>query len=100
VKIVTDTLSSITVNEAKALGIDLLPQIVIFGHDSYKDDSEIDSSTFIRNLKESTSLPKTAAPYHSLFYPILERLTTDDHQILIICPSSKLNRSVHTRKLF
>ena len=39
VKIITDTLSSITVEEAKALGIDLLPQIVIFGDESGKDDT-------------------------------------------------------------
>ena len=39
VKIITDTLSSITVEEAKALGIYLLPQIVIFGDESGKDDT-------------------------------------------------------------
>jgi len=91
VKIIADTLSSITVNEAKELGIDLIPQIIIFGDESFKDDKEIDSTTFIEKLKKSTTLPRTAAPYPSLYYPILDRLTAGDDEILIICPSSKMS---------
>ena len=91
VKIIADTLSSITVDEAKALGIDLLPQIVIFGEESYKDDTEIDSATFIQKLKASSTLPRTTAPYPSLYNPILDRLTSAGDEILIICPSSKMS---------
>ncbi len=91
VKIIADTLSSITVDEAKALGIDLLPQIVIFGEESYKDDTEIDSATFIQKLKASSTLPRTTAPYPSLYNPILDRLTSAEDEILIISPSSKMS---------
>ena len=91
VKIIADTLSSITVDEAKALGIDLLPQIVIFGEESYKDDTEIDSATFIQKLKASSTLPRTTAPYPSLYNPILDRLTSVEDEILIISPSSKMS---------
>ncbi|MCJ7519332.1 MAG: DegV family protein [Anaerolineaceae bacterium] len=91
VKIIADTLSSISVEEANQLGLAYLPQIVIFGEESYRDDSEIDSETFIERLKTSTILPKTTAPYPHLYQPILEELTKTKDEILIICPSSKVS---------
>lgn len=68
-----------------------LPQIVIFGEESYMDDSEIDSETFIERLKNSPVLPKTAAPYPHLYQPILEQLVKTGDEILIICPTSKMS---------
>ncbi len=91
VKIIADTLSSISVEEAKQLGLSYLPQIVIFGEESFRDDSEIDSETFIERLKSSTTLPKTTAPYPHLYQPILDDLTKNKAEILIICPSSKVS---------
>jgi DegV family protein with EDD domain len=91
VNIIADTLSSITVEEAKLLGIAYLPQIVIFGEESFRDDYEIDSETFIKRLKSSSTLPKTTAPYPHLYQPILENLSKNKNEILIICPSSKVS---------
>ena len=51
VKIIADTLSSISVEEAKQLGLYYLPQIVIFGDQSFRDDTEITPETFIERLK-------------------------------------------------
>jgi DegV family protein with EDD domain len=91
VRIISDTLSSIPVEEAKQFKLPLLPQIVIFGEESYKDDSEIDSETFIERLKRSSVLPKTAAPCPHLYQPILEHLVKTGDEILIICPTSKMS---------
>lgn len=91
VRIVADTLSSIPVEEAKQMKLPFLPQIVIFGEESYRDDSEIDSETFIERLKRSTVLPKTTAPYPHLYQPILEELVKTGDEILIICPTSKMS---------
>jgi len=91
VKIIADTLSSISVEEAKQLGLSYLPQIVIFGEESFRDDSEIDADTFIERLKTATTLPKTTAPYPHLYQPILDELTKAKAEILIICPSSKVS---------
>lgn len=91
IKIIADTLSSISVKEAEKLGIYYLPQIIIFGEKSYRDDSEIDSETFMTLLKSSPELPKTTAPYPHLYQPILEALARQNAEILIICPSSKIS---------
>jgi DegV family protein with EDD domain len=91
VKIIADTLSSIPVEEAKQLGLAYLPQIVIFGEESFRDDSEINSATFLERLKSSPILPKTTAPYPHLYQPILNEMTSNNDDILIICPSSKVS---------
>jgi len=91
VKIIADTLASISIEEAKQLGLYYLPQIVIFGDESYRDDTEITPETFIERLKSSPFLPKTTAPYPHLYQPILNELTKTKDEILIICPSSKVS---------
>ncbi len=91
VKIIADTLSSISVEEAKKLGLSYLPQIVIFGEESFRDDTEISPESFINRLKSSPVLPKTTAPYPHLYQPILSELVKTKSEILIICPSSKIS---------
>jgi DegV family protein with EDD domain len=101
VHIVADTLSSIPVEEAKRLKLPYLPQIIIFGEQSFKDDSEIDSSTFLQKLRTSKELPKTAAPYPSLYNPIFEELGKTKEPILVLCPPAGVSgtvRSVETAK--
>ena len=39
----------------------LVPQIVTFGEESYHDDKDLDTATFLSRLKASPALPKTAA---------------------------------------
>ncbi len=91
VRVIADTLSSIPVEEAKKMKLPFLPQIIIFGEESYRDDTEMDSEAFIKRLKKSSVLPKTAAPYPHLYQPILEDLVKTGDEILIICPTSKMS---------
>jgi DegV family protein with EDD domain len=96
VHIVADTLSSIPVNEAKRMKLPYLPQIIIFGEESFKDDSEIDSATFLSKLKTSKELPKTAAPYPILYNPIFEELIKTKEPILVICPPATVSGTVRS----
>ncbi len=91
IKIVADTLSCITVDEARLLDIPLLPQIIIFGEDSYRDDVEIDTTTFLEMLKKSKELPKTAAPAPALYQPIFEKIIQDGDTPMVICPTADLS---------
>lgn len=84
---ISDTLTSIGVDEACDLGIYLIPQIILFGEDCYKGDTEIDSSTFIKRLKSSSILPKTTAPNPTFNHPILQSLIDSEDEVFIICPN-------------
>lgn len=91
VSIFADTTSSIPVEEAKAMGIEYFPQIIIFGDESFRDDYELDSNTFLKKLVSSPTLPKTAAPPPSLYSPIFEKHLSAGNSIIVLTPSIKLS---------
>ncbi len=99
VQIVADTLSSIPVPRAKELGIPFLPQIVIFGNESYRDDSEMDSDLFLQKLKTSSQLPKTAAPPPELYKPIYEKLIAKNQPVVVVAPSAALSGTVRSAEV-
>jgi DegV family protein with EDD domain len=100
IKIIADTLSCIPLEQAHQLGIDYIPQIIEFGdHESYRDDTEIDSPTFLKKLQVAPSLPHTAAPPPALYTPIFERLSAEGHTILVICPSAQMSGTVRSAEV-
>jgi DegV family protein with EDD domain len=95
-KIVTDTLTGFPLEMMRARGIPVIPQIVIFGETSYRDDNEIDTDTFLQKLRASKVSPKTAAPPPQLYYPIFEAATKSGDTVLVIAPSAKLSGTVRS----
>ena len=91
VKIVADTTCSIPVKELEEMGVYVLPQIIVFGDDTYRDDTEIDHPTFLIKLKAASVLPKTAAPPPVLYNPIFEAEGKAGNSLVVICPSAELS---------
>ncbi|MEA4907928.1 MAG: DegV family protein [Chloroflexi bacterium] len=96
IQIIADTTSSIPVSKMQELGIFFVPQIIIFGEDSYRDDYEIDSATFVRRLRASVQLPKTAAPPPALYTPIYKQLAEAGDTMIVICPSAEVSGTVRS----
>lgn len=94
VTIVADTLSSIPPAVAVEMGIPYIPQIIIFGNESYKDDYEMDSAAFIERLRKSPELPKTAAPPPALYTPIFQKYANDGNTVIVVAPSADLSGTV------
>ena len=69
-KIIADTTCGLPLEELAAMGVDVIPQIIIFNDHPYRDDNEIDTPTFLAKLQEAKELPKTAAPPPALYEPI------------------------------
>ncbi|GAB4501250.1 MAG: DegV family protein [Anaerolineales bacterium] len=98
-RIVADTTSGLTPQHARQYGFDLLPQLVIFGEQTFRDDTELDTATFLSKLRSSSQLPKTAAPPHLLYHPIFEDARQKGQTVLVVAPSGKISgtiRSVET----
>jgi DegV family protein with EDD domain len=91
VKIVADTLSVIPTDEAARLGIAYLPQIIIFGDESYRDDTEMDTPLFLKKLRASPVLPKTAAPPPELYHPVYKEAIEAGESVIVVCPSTILS---------
>ena len=60
--VVADTTCGLPPHLMQERGIPLIPQVVTFGDQSFHDDKDLDTATFLAKLKASRSLPKTAAP--------------------------------------
>jgi len=91
IRIVTDTTSGLPRNVARELGIPILPQIIIFGDQSYRDDTEIDTATFLQKLRTSSTLPKTAAPPPALYTPIYKEYCDQGDTVIVITPSAEVS---------
>ncbi len=91
VKIVADTTAGLPREMLKLLGIPLIPQIVVFGEESYRDDTELDTAAFLVKLKASKELPKTAAPAPVLYNPIYAEAKQVGESVIVIAPSAKIS---------
>ena len=91
VTIFADTTSSIPLDQAKIMGIEYLPQIIIFGDTSYRDDTELNTASFLEKLTSSPTLPKTAAPPPALYLPLFKKHINNGNSIIVLTPSAKVS---------
>jgi DegV family protein with EDD domain len=96
VHIITDTLSGLPAETARRYNIPVIPQVIIFGTDSYLEGVEMDNATFMQRLKASRELPKTAAPPPELFAKEFQRLVPEGKPILCIHPSAEVSGTVRS----
>lgn len=94
--VVADTTCGLPRKLLKDRGIPLVPQIVTFGEESYHDDKDIDTATFLSKLKSSQALPKTAAPEPFLYYPIFEEARKRDRSVIVVAPTGKASGTVRS----
>ncbi len=91
IKVIADTTCGLPLEELAELGVDVIPQIIIFDGKPYRDDTEIDTPTFLSKLTEAKELPKTAAPPPALYEPLFEKYAQEGHSIVIPTPSTDLS---------
>ena len=91
VRIITDTTAGLPRELTAQLGIPVIPQNVIFGERTYRDDTELDTQTFLSLLKESKKLPKTAAPSPELYKPFFQQAADKGQAVVVITPSEKVS---------
>lgn len=94
--IVADTTCGLPRNILNERGIPYVPQVVIFGEDSYHDDEGLDTPTFLQKLKAAPVLPKTAAPEPPLYFPIFEDAKKRGESVVVVAPTSKASGTVRS----
>ena len=94
--IVADTTCGLPHELLEKRGIPVIPQIVMFGEESYHDDKEFDTTVFLQKLKASPTLPKTAAPEPSLYFPIFDEAKKKGESVVVVAPTSKASGTVRS----
>jgi DegV family protein with EDD domain len=94
--IVADTTCGLPRDLLAQRGITLIPQVVMFGENSYHDDKELDTASFLEKLKASKQLPKTAAPEPPLYYPIFEEAKRKGESVIVVAPTGRASGTVRS----
>ncbi len=87
--IVADTTCGLPYKLLAEREIPVIPQIVMFGEESYHDDKDFDTAVFLQKLKASPRLPKTAAPEPSLYFPVFEEAQRKGESVVVVAPTGK-----------
>lgn len=94
--IVADTTCGLPRDLLAQRGIALIPQIVMFGDESFHDDRDLDTASFLQKLKAAKMLPKTAAPEPPLYYPIFEEAQRTGESVVVVAPTGKASGTVRS----
>lgn len=99
VRIITDTTASLPSTVAQRYQVPIIPQIINFGSESFREGVDLDTETFVRKLRTGRVLPKTAAPPPQAFCQVFEQLARTGETIICLHPSSEVSGTVRSARL-
>ena len=91
IKFVIDSSSDITKEEAKKLGITMIPMVIGFGEEEYYDGDTLLPKEFYDKLVNAPVHPKTSQITAFRFEKIFEELTANGDEVIAIVLSSGLS---------
>ncbi len=96
VKIVTDSVSDIPIDVVKELGITVIPVLVRFGEELYRDGIDLTTDQFYDWLVQSQFLPSTSVPAPATFAETYDRLAEETDEIIVITVTARLSGIYNT----
>jgi fatty acid kinase fatty acid binding subunit len=96
IRIVTDTTAVLSPEYLAAHHVENVPQIILFGEESFQEDYELSYSEFVRRLRASPQLPKTAAPPPGLLVEAYRRQLAEAQTVISIHPSTEVSGTVRS----
>lgn len=96
VKIITDTSSNITIEEAKELNIDMLPISINFDGIDYKDQYELSTDMFYEKLVSSKGFPKTSQLSPAEIFTHFSKAKENEDEVITLFISSNLSGTYNT----
>ncbi|WP_258871143.1 DegV family protein, partial [Halobacillus trueperi] len=80
--VITDSTAYLPRDLRKANNIHMVPLNVIFGHESYQEEVDINTDDFYDMVKEGGELPKTSQPSIGIMTQKLEELSQDYDSVI------------------
>ncbi len=91
IKILIDSASDIDAEEARSMGVELLPIEVRFGEEVYLDGVNLSHRQFFEKLIETNDIPKTSQINEYRWGEAFEKMIANGDQVIAITLSSKLS---------
>lgn len=98
-KIVTDSAANLTTEEAKKLGVEILPLSIIFGDEIYRDGVDITTEEFYEKLVNGNVHPHTSQINISDFEEVFMRAKENNDNLFLILLSSALSGTVSCARI-
>jgi DegV family protein with EDD domain len=100
IHLVTDSTSDIALADAETLGVHVVPLIVRFGEEQYRDGVDIDADQFYTKLEHTAIHPTTSQPSPDVFATLYRTLLADpeDH-VVGLHISAKLSGTLQSATL-
>lgn len=99
IKLVIDSTSEIGVEEARELGITLIPMKVVFDDEEYLVGVNLTTQEFYDKLGSSKNLPKTTQINYTEYVDAVKPILDKGDQVFAMCLSSELSGSFNNLKL-
>ena len=99
IQILTDSSCGISQEEAKRLGIDVIPLCITFGEETFRDGVDLFSEAFYRMLTEGGVLPHTSQPAPYEFEERFERARAEGTTLLVLPISSALSGTLQCARM-
>ena len=96
IALVTDSTASIPKDLSDKYNIIVVPQILLWGDETFEDGVNITPSEFYSRIKKATVMPTTTQVTVAKFLEIYQQLLNQDYQVLSILLSSKLSGTVNS----
>jgi len=91
VAIVTDSVADLPPQVAEEFGIIVVPLVVRFGTDLYRDSLDLSPDQFYEKLRTTKVLPATSVPPPAAFADAYDKLAEQTNEIVVISVTSKLS---------
>ncbi|MEA1871825.1 MAG: DegV family protein [Chloroflexota bacterium] len=91
VAIVTDSVADLPPQVAEEFGITVVPLVVRFGTDLYRDGLDLSPDQFYGRLRTGKALPATSVPPPAAFADAYDKLAEKTNEIVVISLSSKFS---------
>lgn len=98
-RIITDTAADITLTEAQALDITLIPLAIRFGEEEVPMVTEADYQAFFERLDESKTLPATSQPSPELYLEQFLQAKAQGDEVLVLTLSGGLSGTINSAQL-
>ncbi len=96
VRVLADTTAGLPPEFVRAHSITVIPQVIQFGEESLLEEVEISYPDFVRRLKSSPEMPKTAAPPPGEYVKAYGRELERADCLLVVAPSGDVSGTVRS----
>lgn len=99
IRLIVDSGSDFTKEDADRLGYEFVPLSITFGDDNYQDGINLTKDRFYELLEEFDEFPKSASPAPQYFYDAYNKITEDGDIGLYVALGSGVSSSYQTGKM-